>query len=490
MNDRLHNHPWRRLGVMLFALGACVPAKLDLFDTDVSGSASASGASTMTTGDATASAGSTASTTGDPTTGDPTTGTGATGDGPVSCEDPIQNCADDQDRDGVAFACDNAPHHSNPGQSDIDGDGIGDVIDSCPTIPNAVDQNEDADRDRIGNACDLCARPAAEYNISPDVPAYMRVRNIPQVEDSDHDGIGDACDNCVRTPNCQGYGDGLDPYTLGDPIDVGAADCQADVDQDGIGDACAGTTLPGAAGPVGFGPDDDFDQDGLANASDLCPRQPVAMQPCAGPEDCGDSGICTAGVCNHRDSDQDGVGDICDSCPWTENPGQNQEGLAEDDDLDGDFVGDACETHPLCTDYSDPRPFGFYDGSSEGYCCVQLSATGTVVDPHGETVPLPPHVLATPGVGVLPPGCTAEAQPLDPEVVGDGLWAGFCLLPQWDQDFDGVGDGCDLCRFAFDPDQETYVDEDDVAWPHNGKYCNGAFHPENHDPAMMCLPGT
>ena len=40
-------------------------------------------------------------------------------------------------------------------------------------------------------------------------------------------------------------------------------------------DACEGMLSAGAAGPVGFLEGDDFDQDGLANIVDACPRQPV-----------------------------------------------------------------------------------------------------------------------------------------------------------------------------------------------------------------------
>src|SRR5690606_33390885 len=192
----------------------------------------------------TASASTTDAMTTDATTGEP----------PLpSCDAPVSQCALDPDRDGVMDHCDNAPHHTNPDQSNVDGDAFGDVIDLCPTLPGEEDL-ADTDKDGIGDSCDLCPRPPASYNDSDaPVPYYMQVRNIPQVEDSDHDGIGDACDNCVRTPNCQGYGDGLEPFALGDAIDREASDCQTDLDADLIGDACAGTTMPGAAGPVEIG---------------------------------------------------------------------------------------------------------------------------------------------------------------------------------------------------------------------------------------------
>lgn len=464
---------------LLAALAACVPTKLDLFPED--STSDTFGAST------TSSTGTDENTsTGPGTTGDLTTSTGADDEPPV-CGTPITNCKWDLDRDGVAAPCDNAPHRSNPDQADVDGDGFGDVVDLCPTLPSAVNV-ADSDKDGIGNDCDLCARSSAHYNGSVEIPAYMKVRNIPGVGDSDHDGIGDACDNCVRTPNCQGYGDGLDPFEIGDPIDDEALDCQADADADLVGDACAGMMLPGAAGPVGFAHTDDFDQDGLANMLDGCPRQPVAFKACDGPGDCPDSGVCTAGVCGHGDSDQDGVGDICDSCPFAPNPKQIQDGFDQEDDPDGDFVGNACETTQACQERPDPRPYGFYDGSANGYCCVQLGAAGTVLDPDGNTIPLAPKVLQTPGVGVLPPGCAQPAQPID--LASEDLWSNFCLLPQLDQDLDGVGDVCDLCLHTVDPGQEPYVDENNVELPQYGKYCNGDYDPANLDPAMMCLPGT
>ncbi|WP_434415962.1 thrombospondin type 3 repeat-containing protein [Nannocystis pusilla] len=200
---RLHHCPPRRLlGAVLLAFSACKPVTLDPFETD--GATVDPGSTGGSGGDDTGAADSGPSTTADLTT---------TGDEPLpSCDGPVTDCKLDQDRDGFMAHCDNAPDHFNPDQSDVDGDGLGNVADLCPTLP-VGEPKADSDKDGIGNACDLCAKAAAHYN-DPDAPISerMKVRNIPSTADSDRDGIGDACDNCVRTPNCGDYGEGLDPY--------------------------------------------------------------------------------------------------------------------------------------------------------------------------------------------------------------------------------------------------------------------------------------
>ena len=40
---------------------------------------------------------------------------------------------------------------------------------------------------------------------------------------------------------------------------------------------------------------------------------------------------------------------------------------------------------------------------------------------------------------------------------------------------DGHGDVCDLCPFAFDPNNEPYINENQRLFPDAGKYCNGAY---------------
>jgi PKD repeat protein len=101
---------------------------------------------------------------------------------------------------------------------DADGDGVPDLEDGCPVLPD--DGRADADLDGAGDACDNC----------PAVP------NAAQA-DADGDGAGDACDPCT---NADADGDGT-------------MDC-VDLDDDGDGapdvSDCAPLD-PGASSPPG-----------------------------------------------------------------------------------------------------------------------------------------------------------------------------------------------------------------------------------------------
>ena len=180
--------------------------------------------------------------------------------------------SNDIDGDGILNLEDNCPCVPNVGQEDKDRDGYGDVCDNCKNHYNP--SQEDADMDGVGDLCDNCD----EYN--------------PDQEDSDHDGIGDVCDYCPYDF------DKTNDYTIvNDSTYVGLA-CDPDIDHDGIPNEL----------------DDDMDGDGWPNIRDNCPRK---YNP------------------NQMDSDNDGVGDVCDNCPLRFNPGQ------EDKDYDG--VGDVCD---------------------------------------------------------------------------------------------------------------------------------------------------
>ncbi|MGB0647243.1 MAG: hypothetical protein ACPGQS_08730, partial [Bradymonadia bacterium] len=61
-------------------------------------------------------------------------------------------CLLDSDDDGLCDVEDNCPDVPNPGQEDRDNDGIGDACDNCPNLPNA--DQLDLDGDEVGDACD------------------------------------------------------------------------------------------------------------------------------------------------------------------------------------------------------------------------------------------------------------------------------------------------------------------------------------------------
>jgi hypothetical protein len=451
-------------------------------------------------------------------------GDGEPGD---SCTDPLAQ--EDRDCDGLGLACDNAVEHHNPDQLDQDGDDIGDVVDLCVLV--AGDSNTaDTDRDGIGNACDRCRYTFEHYNDPLEIAdPRLWIRNVPSNADFDQDGVGDACDNCVTVANCHGFGpDNPAPHDA-DADDGDLQNCQSDADLDGIGDACIDADLmqpingPHATGPVGFGPQDDFDQDGIANDEDGCPRLPVGhglegRDPCISDADCESGSRCALTpvnegqrFCNHRDIDGDFVGDVCDTCPGHANPMQVTDTGMTIDDEDGDFIGAACETNAACLVEGDPRRTGYYDVSVGGQCCVTTYPGDDMLhDPNGVPIrvtcssedqeagicrELPGSAAALPGVVELPLGCeealaeagVSEATALTlADVGGDALalWTKACLLPPLDYDFDGIGDDCDLCPFAFDPFNEPYVDDEGALWTTIGEFCAGDYLTT---PGAMCV---
>ena len=81
------------------------------------------------------------------------------------------------------------------------------------------------------------------------------------------------------------------------------------------------------------------------------------------------------------------------------------------------------------------------------------------------------------------PGCTFDTAnrtlSLGDYPDADELWGKLCFLPQWDQDYDGIGDACDLCKFQFDPFNEPYVDPSTgKLYADRGRFCFGDYAPD------------
>jgi len=142
----------------------------------------------------------------------------------------LWSCVRDDDGDAVIGDADNCPGFHNPGQSDQDGDGTGDVCDTCT----------DSDGDGFGD-------PGFPLNECP--PDNCPQAPNPFQEDLDMDGMGDACDDDGDGDGVADDGDGSgdagdSPCTGGET--VGCDDnCpsvvnpdQLDGNADGVGIAC------------------------------------------------------------------------------------------------------------------------------------------------------------------------------------------------------------------------------------------------------------
>jgi N-acetylneuraminic acid mutarotase len=265
------------------------------------------------------------------------------GDGYGEC----QGDCDDSDSaiyPGALEICDgkdnNCDGRVDEGFPDLDGDGIADCVDNCPTVANP--SQPDADHDGMGDACDTCTDtdgdgfgdPGFPGNTCPtdDCPAVAN----PSQQDIDGDGRGDACDNCPTVSNASQAdtdGDGL-----GDACDncpTVANPAQADTDGDGRGDAC--DNCPTVVNPT----QSDADHDGIGDACDNCPTVLNPTQADTDGDGRGDACDNCPAILNptQADWDGDGRGDVCDNCPTVANPNQA--------DTDGDRRGDVCDNCPV-----------------------------------------------------------------------------------------------------------------------------------------------
>ncbi|MEZ4273340.1 MAG: thrombospondin type 3 repeat-containing protein [Myxococcota bacterium] len=212
--------------------------------------------------------------------------------------------------DGVGNACDNCPDTTNADQLDTDGDGFGDACDNCPSLANAT--QADGNNNGIGDACDD-ADDDGLLDAADNCPGKS---NLDQL-DTDGDGVGDVCDNCLTVANAS----------------------QLDADTDGLGDACDDRDRDGVSDAldncfdIANTSQIDSDSDGFGDSCDNCPAE-------ANPDQADRNANGFGDVC--EDNDGDGLVGAADNCPWIYNPEQT--------DTDSDGVGNVCD---LCEGVDD-----------------------------------------------------------------------------------------------------------------------------------------
>lgn len=318
---------------------------------------------------------------------------------------------------------------ADPGQEDLDGDGIGDECDDDIDGDGITNVDEDSDDDD---------------EVDDD-------ETDPRNPDTDGDGL---CDGFVETPIlddddeevCQlGEDTSLDGTTDDDETDP----LDPDTDDDCIDDGVEVLGEP-ATDPLDF--DDpgthDFDGDGIGDACD---------DDIDNDEVPNDDDNCVYGFnTDQSDVDGDGVGDVCDDDIDGDGLTNDEEDDDDDDEVDDD------ETDPFDPDSDDD---GLCDGFVESPI---LDEDGSVICDDGEdrdgdgemgddeTDPLDPDTDddgIEDGPEVLGENPT---DPRNPDTDGDGLCDGWVDEPMLDDD------GATICQLGEDADFDGSVDDDET----------------------------
>ncbi len=299
----------------------------------------------------------------------------------------------------------------------------------------------------------------------------------PPPEDSDADGVVDGGDNCVDDPNGPIAGT-CSEGKVGEP-------CLSDDDCD---------TEPGSSDDGICSLDqEDMDDDGAGDVCDNCPQvangsaqgtciEGIIGDACTENSQCDtEPGVSDDGVCSmdQEDTDDDGVGDVCDNCPDNENADQadaDEDGLGNvcdecdagpNIDADNDGVYNACDNCP--DDHNADQEDSDRDRVGDACDNCVADANANQVDTDGD------------GVGDACDNCmgvnNADQADADDDEHGDVCdnCPDDANSDQADSDGDAVGDACDNCLDALNPDQ-TDEDDDGV-----GDACELVSDPDDDD---------
>lgn len=210
----------------------------------------------------------------------------------------------------------------------------------------------------------------------------------------------------------------------------------------------------------------DSDGDGIADACDACPADPL--------NDPDSDGVCNGGdncpgVPNpaQADGDGDGAGELCDLCPVTADPVQT--------DADGDGAGDACDCQ--ATDPTDRPP-----ADVPGLAATRSGAATIVLTwmtpPGADTYSITRGALGSLSAADYGP-CLAEgvAGPSFQDVTIPAPGGGFAYLVQA-QNFD-----CGLGLLGFDSSEQSRSNANPGA-------CQGRSHTDQRAVAESPVFGT